>query len=51
MIRAVKTAAGKPNQKIRKTQEEETIMWKDLDFEQMEREENSWAGPRPPEEV
>ena len=25
-------------------------MWKDLDLEQMEREENSYAGPRPPEE-
>ena len=26
-------------------------MWKDLDLEQMEREANAWAGPRPPEEV
>ena len=26
-------------------------MWKDLDLEQMEREENSYAGLRPPEEV
>jgi|AntAceMinimDraft_8_1070364.scaffolds.fasta_scaffold338152_2 hypothetical protein len=26
-------------------------MWKDLDLEQMEREVNAWAGPRPPEEV
>jgi hypothetical protein len=26
-------------------------MWKDLDLEEMEREENAWAGPRPPEEV
>jgi hypothetical protein len=26
-------------------------MWKDLDLEQMAREENAWAGPRPPEEV
>ena len=26
-------------------------MWKDLDLEQMEREENAYAGFRPPEEV
>ena len=26
-------------------------MWKDLDLEQMDREANAWAGPRPPEEV
>ena len=26
-------------------------MWKDLDLEQMEREENAYAGIRPPEEV
>ena len=26
-------------------------MWKDLDLEQMEREENSYVGLRPPEEV
>ena len=26
-------------------------MRKDLDLEQMEREANAWAGPRPPEEV
>ena len=26
-------------------------MWKNLDLEQMEREANAWAGPRPPEEV
>ncbi len=26
-------------------------MWKDLDLEQMDREENAYAGLRPPEEV